>query len=106
MGLEDGLQLVVVELGVRVGDAHEEPGEAGVLVALDLLQEETPPERAVGGDPCPGRHHDDGRVFVFGQQQNLAGGSCTGQQNRGQIMVSAVQKWLFWVASEHERVAC
>eukprot|EP00963_Diacronema_lutheri_P008059 scaffold694_cov338-Pavlova_lutheri.AAC.1 len=65
------LDLVVVELGIAVGHAHEQPGQAGELVVVWPFEEHAAPEPAVGRDARPGGHHDDGGIGIFWQQHNL-----------------------------------
>ena len=50
--LDQHLELIVVQLGVGVGDAHEEPGQAAKLVVRHIFKEESPPERTVRGNAC------------------------------------------------------
>mmetsp|Transcript_4934 Transcript_4934/g.19772 ORF Transcript_4934/g.19772 Transcript_4934/m.19772 type:complete len:378 (-) Transcript_4934:26-1159(-) len=69
------LDLVVVELGVRVGDAHEEPREALELPRLDVLDEEAAVVRAHGRDAGAGGDHDHGSSGVLGEEHHLAGGA-------------------------------
>ena len=69
------LDLVVVQLGVRVGDAHEEPRQPLELPRLDILDEEAAVVRAHGRDAGAGGDHDHGRGGVLGQEHHLAGGA-------------------------------
>merc|ERR1719324_1288142 len=73
--LQDLLELVVVELGVRVGHAHEEPAQARELEG-GVLAEHAAPEAAVGRDAGARGHHN---VYVVGvalvQEERLADGA-------------------------------
>merc|ERR1719310_810387 len=68
------LPLLVVEEGVAVGDAEEEPRQALVgLAGGRRLREEAADEAAVRRDARAGRDHDVVRVrFFFGHEHDLA----------------------------------
>ena len=83
VGLGNGLDLFVVQLGIGIGHTHEQPGKAGELVRGDVLKEHAAPEGAEGGNTGTGGNHDDGGVGVFGQQQHLAGGASHGDFGAG-----------------------
>mmetsp|Transcript_5995 Transcript_5995/g.10231 ORF Transcript_5995/g.10231 Transcript_5995/m.10231 type:complete len:380 (+) Transcript_5995:74-1213(+) len=72
--LLDRLELVIVEEGVRVGDAKEEPRKALVrLGSRSLLNKEALPERAVRRDAGAGGDHDDvGLRLVLRHEHDLA----------------------------------
>ena len=86
VGLEDGLQLVIVELGVTVGNSHEEPHQAGEVVALDVFEEEAAPESAVRGNAGARGHQNKHCVRVLREQQDLAGGACRGHKEESSGM--------------------
>ena len=74
--LGDGLELVIVELGVRVGHTHKEPCKASELVVWDVLHEHSPEVGTVGCDSGSSGNHDVHSVGLRGQQKHLSGGSC------------------------------
>mmetsp|Transcript_12511 Transcript_12511/g.35687 ORF Transcript_12511/g.35687 Transcript_12511/m.35687 type:complete len:361 (-) Transcript_12511:20-1102(-) len=75
VGLHARLDLIVVQLGVGVGDSHEQPGESSELVVRDILHEHPAPERAERSDSSSGGNHDDHGVLVLGEEQHLSGRS-------------------------------
>lgn len=48
------------------------------VVVGHVLDEETAPEGTVGCNACAGGYHDDGRLLVLRQEQDLAGRPCDG----------------------------
>ena len=76
VGVEHLLQFIIIELGVRIGNAHEEPGQAGELVAGDVLHEHAAQVGTIGCNACAGGHHDVHRIGVARQQQDLARRAC------------------------------
>merc|ERR1719384_359807 len=71
------LELVVVEEGVAVGDAEEEPGLALVGVGGGrVLEEQAADEAAEGSNARAGRNHDVvGRGVLLGEEHDLPGGT-------------------------------
>jgi len=80
------LPLLVVEEGVAVGDAEEEPGEALVgLAGRRRLREEAADEAAVRRDARAGRDHDVVRVrLLLGHEHDLARRACAEIKRSGE----------------------
>ena len=76
-----GLPLVVVQEGVGVGNAEEEPGEAlEGLAGRGVLHEEAADEGTVRGNASARSNHDQvGLGGLLGNEHDLAGGAGKGE---------------------------
>ena len=76
---QDLLKLIIIQLGIAVGNTHEQPAETLELVVGHILHELSPPEGSVWGNARSSGHHDEDRVLILWHQQHLASWTC----NRG-----------------------
>lgn len=72
VGGEDFIELIVVELGVRVGNTHEEPSQAGEFVIGDVFVKHASPEGSEWGDTGTGGDHEDDGVGVLWEEEDFA----------------------------------
>mmetsp|Transcript_45079 Transcript_45079/g.134563 ORF Transcript_45079/g.134563 Transcript_45079/m.134563 type:complete len:343 (-) Transcript_45079:34-1062(-) len=105
-GGSDLLQLVIVQLAIRVRSTHEQPEQASELVVWHIFKEQAAPERAERRNASAGGSHDNGGVGVLRQQQHLAGGA--GHHDlraRGSVAQEVgADTLLGWVIGLHLRV--
>ena len=73
VGLDARLDLVIVQLGVRVGDSHEQPRESSELIVRDVLHEHPTPEGTERSNSGSGGDHDDHGIRVLREEQHLSG---------------------------------